>query len=253
MAMLTAVLTHLAAPVVEGQLAYMRAVAPESRFVVGHGGKRSDFAGLRDPGALFIADPSLRGPHFEKSLNATMIALYEAHVRDDPSIDLVYLIEYDHLLLSPDFESRLRALAEQTGAGLLAKWASRRNDSNWPHHLAMRDDAELNGLIDAISVREDKQARFGCLGNGLLIRRDAFEAYCTVAGLPERYVELMIPTVVHHLGYDVVDFDAVSDLYLDVRWLPEFDVEAAAAAKRAGRLFVHPFKELGSLDAVLRA
>jgi hypothetical protein len=248
--MLTAVLTHLPARVVEAQLAYMRAVAPDSRFVVCHGGKRSDFDGLSDAGALFIEDPSLRGPHFDKSLNETMIALFEAHVRDDPSVDLVYLIEYDHLLLSPDFEPRLRALAEATGAGLLAKWASERNDSNWPHHLLTRDDATLNGFIDAISVREDKTARFGCLGNGLLLTRDAFAAYCTVDGLPERYVELMIPTVVHHLGFDVVDADAVSDLYLDVRWLPEFDIEAALAAKRAGRLFVHPFKDLGSLDAL---
>jgi hypothetical protein len=59
-----------------------------------------------------------------------------------------------------------------------------------------------------------------------------------------------VPTALHHLGFDVVDVDAVSDLYAAVRWLPEFGVDEAAAARRAGRAFVHPFKRIEELGAL---
>ena len=251
MAVLTAVLTHLPARLVEEQLAYLHALAPGERFVICHGGRRSDFDDLggRDD-AIFIDDPSLRGPHFDKSVNDTLRALHAAYVRDDPEVDHVYVVEYDHTILRPDFAASLTQLAETTGAGLLAKWASPRNDTNWPHYLAARDDATLNAWIDRVSRREDKALRLGCLGTGLFFRRDAFDAFCTAADAPDGYVELFVPTAIHHLGYDVVDVDAISDLYLDVRWLPEYDAGEVRELKRSGRTFVHPFKDLAALGTL---
>lgn len=250
MGVLTAVLTHLDARRVEKQLAWLRALAPGSRFVVCHGGKRADFDDLDDDGALFIDDPSLRGPHFDQSLNVTLRALYDAHVRDDPSVDRVYTVEYDHLILRADFGDTLAALADSSGAGLLAKWASPRNDSNWPHHVRTRHDERLNGFIAGISRREDAAVRFGCLGSGLFFTREALAAFCSIPDPPAAYFELFIPTVIHHLGFEVVDVDAISDVYMDVRWLPEFDVEEARAARLKGRSFIHPFKQIGALDPV---
>src|SRR2546430_16126542 len=250
MAMLTAILTHLDARLVEKQLAYLRAIAPEARFVICHGGKRADFDALDEPGALFIDDPSLRGPHFHQSLNGTLRAVYENCVRDDETIELVYVVEYDHLILRGDFERTLTDLAERTGAGLLAKWGSPRNDTNWSHYLRARNDAELDAFIAGISRRDDPGVRFGCLGTGLLFRRDAFSAFCTLDDPPSRYFELFVPTVVHHLGFDIVDVDAVADLYLAIRWLPEFDLQGALAEKRAGRTFAHPFKQIEAVDAL---
>jgi hypothetical protein len=247
---LTAVLTHLPARLVERQLGYLRRVAPGGRFVACHGGKSSDFDGLTSDDAIFVDDPSLRGPHFQKSLNDTLRGLYTAYVRDDPSVDHVYVIEYDHLILQPDFADKLAALAERTGAGLLAKWASPRNDTNWPHYLAARDDRALNAFVDRVSRREDRSLRLGCLGTGLFFRRDAFEAFCTAEDAPPAYVELFVPTAVHHLGYEVVDVDAVSDLYVDVRWVPEYDLDEVRRAARAGRTFVHPFKDLDALTGL---
>jgi hypothetical protein len=253
MEMLTAILTHLDARLVESQLSYLRTIAPDARFVVCHGGKRSDFDALAEPSALFIADPSLRGPHFEKSLNGTLRALYETCVRDDKTIELVYVIEYDQIILRGDFERTLTELADRTGAGLLAKWAGPRNDTNWSHYLRARNDAELDVFIEHVSHRDDPGMRLGCLGTGLLFRRDALAAFCTLEDQPSRYCELFVPTVVHHLGFDVVDVDAVADAYMAVRWKPEFDIGGAAAEKVAGRTFVHPFKQLDALEAIRNA
>jgi hypothetical protein len=252
LAVLTAVLTHLEPQLVEKQLAYLRAMSPASRFVICHGGERRHFEALEAEEALFIDDSSLRGPHFDKSINETLLALYESYVRDDANVELIYVIEYDHLILSADFEALLTGLAQRSSAGLFAKNAIPRNDTNWPHFLRRRHDERLNRFITGISCRGDVERRWGCLGTGMLLRREALQAFCSI-GAPPRYVELLVPTVVYHLGFDVADVDALGDLYASVRWSPSYALEQALACKRAGRAFVHPFKDLGSLETVRAA
>ena len=249
-ALLTVLLTHLDRARVESQLAHMRATAPGARFAAVHGGRRSDFDGLDPSEALFVEDPSLRGPHFDKSLNDTLRAIHATWVRDDPETDLVYLVEYDHIILRADFEQALREVVARTGAGLVAKNATPRNDTNWSHFLKVRHDERLNRYIADITSRDDPLVRWGCLGTGLLLTREALAAFCALEEPPPYYVEMFVPTVIHHLGFRVVDMDAVSDLYADVRWLPEFGLDEARAARQNGRHFVHPFKRLGELDAL---
>jgi hypothetical protein len=253
MAILTAIMTHLDPSLVERQLAYLRSLSPGSRFVICHGGARADFAALTGENALYIDDPSLRGPHFDKSINHVLDAVYKSYVRDDPDVDLVYLIEYDHLILRGDFERKLAAMAEQSPAGLFAKHASARNDTNWSHYLKFRHSERLNRYITGISTRDDSDRRWGCLGTGMLVRREALAAFCALPDVPSYYVELFIPTVLYHLGFDIADVDALSDLYTTVRWLPEYSVDEAIAEKRAGRTFLHPFKQLDALAAVREA
>jgi hypothetical protein len=253
MALLTLILTHLEAPLVEAQLKYLEQVAPESRFAVCHGGERAEFDRLSSGSAVFIDDPSLRGPHFEKSINETLRVADEAFVRPDDAIDLIYLIEYDHLILSGDFERRLRDLAEASPAGLFAKAATRRNDSNWPQYLHIQGDARLNGFISTISRRPDPEARWGCLGTGILLRREAWDAFCAIPDPPPYYIEMFLPTVLYHLGFDILNIDAVSDFYRDVRWLPEFSLSDVLAAREGGRALVHPFKTLEGLERIGQA
>jgi hypothetical protein len=253
MAVLTAILTHLEDGLVRRQLDYLHAVAPDARFVICFGGERSQFDRLAVPEALFVDEPSLRGPPRDRSHTTVLTSLYEQRVRDDPDVEYAYFIEFDHLILRTDFEQRLVALAERTGAGLLGKSASPRNDTNWPHFLRYRDDKRLNHFFDDISCREDRGSRFGCLGNGMLFRRDALDAFCSIHEHPNACVEMFVPTLVHHLGFEVVDVDQYSDLYAAVSWRPEYGLEEAIAAKRAGRTFVHPFKRIDALEAIRSA
>jgi hypothetical protein len=252
-AVLTAVLSHLDAASVHKQLAYLRALAPGSRFLVCHGGRREDFDAIGDPDAVFIEDPTLRAHQWTNSYNTTFRTIWEARVRDDPEVEHVLLVEYDHLILRPDFEATFEQLAARTGAGLLAKNAGRRNDTNWFHHVRLRDDPGLQRYVEEISRRDDPTARYGMLGTGLFLSRDALAAFCALEDPPDHYLEVFIPTVLHHLGFDVVDVDAVADLYVDVRWVPPYTVEEAIAAKLAGRTFMHPFKATDALQAVLAA
>ena len=241
---LTAVISHLPADPIRDQLSYLEALAPEARFVLCYGGPREEFERLGVEGALFIEDPALRGTSTKRqSYNAILSAVYRGYVEPDESVELVYFIEYDQMVLRGDFEQTLGELIGQTGADLLAKSASPRNDTNWPHHLASRDDDHLNAFFREISVRDDPGIRWGCLGSGMLLRREALAAFCSVlAGAPHAYLELFIPTVVHHLGFRVADVDAVSDAYWAMRWQPSYSLEEVIAAKRTGLSFLHPFK-----------
>jgi hypothetical protein len=250
MAILTAVLTHLDPQRAARQLAYLRALAPEARFVLCHGGSRTDFEQLAVEDALFIEDPSLRGPNKEQSYNEVLTAVYQSCVRDDPAIELIYFIEYDQLILRADFEEELLALAQRSPAGLFAKHASPRMDTNWPHSVRYRNDERLMRFLAGISRREDRGQLWGCLGSGLLFLREALRDFSSVTDAPHAYLEMFIPTVVHHLGFEVANVDALGDLYADVRWQPSYGVEEAIAAKRAGRAFVHPFTEIDALDRV---
>ncbi|HKP88911.1 MAG TPA: hypothetical protein VJT75_02945 [Thermoleophilaceae bacterium] len=253
MALLTALITHQSAEQVARQLAYLESLAPGSAVFVCYGGERAEFDRLDGDRALFVDDPWWQTSNREQSYVGLLGALHERAVRDDPSIDLVLLLEYDQLVLSGDFEARLADVAERSGAGLVGKWAGPRNDTNWPHHIRFRDDARFNGYVERITRRDDAGARLGCLGAGMLIRRDALTAYCEAAEEPHVYGELHVPTVIWHLGFEVADFDAHGDLYGAVRWRPEYAVAEAIAHKRAGGAFVHPFKALDHLDWVRSA
>jgi hypothetical protein len=249
-AILTAIITHLGAHRVRRQLAYLEALSPASRFVICHGGARADFDELAMDDAVFIEDPSLRGTSREQSYAEVINKVYERFVRDAPTVDLVYFIEYDHLILAADFEDRLAALAAGSDAGLFAKYASPRNDTNWPHFTRARHDESLNRFFAEVSRRDDPAIRWGCLGSGMLLRREALGALAVVSDPPHGYLEMMVPTLTYHLGFDVGDVDSVSDLYRAIRWKPVYSVDEAVAEKRAGRAFVHPFKNVDALERV---
>ncbi len=241
---LTVLISHLPADRVRDQLSYLEALAPGARFVLCYGGPRDEFKCLGSEGALFIEDPALRGASTKRqSYNAILAGVYRAFVESDETVELIYFIEYDQLILRGDYEQMLTELIGQTGADLLAKSASPRNDTNWPHHLASRDDQALDAFFRGISGRDDPGTRFGCLGSGMLLRRKALSAFCSVLDdAPHAYLELFIPTVVHHLGFEVVDVDGVSDAYQAMRWQPSYAPEEVAGARRAGLSFLHPFK-----------
>jgi hypothetical protein len=200
-----------------------------------------------------VDDPTLSGPNRDQSYNQLLRDVYEHHVRADPAVELVYLIEYDHAILSGRFEDELLRLAEGSPAGLFAKHASRRNQTNWVHYTRYRKDAALNRFLASISRREDPAERWGCLGSGMLFRRAALEEFSALDGAPDAYLEMFIPTVIHHLGFEVANVDAFGDLYADVRWRPAYGFDEVVAAKRAGRVFVHPFTEVDALDRVAQA
>jgi hypothetical protein len=248
---LTVVLTHVDAEQVDDRMRLLRAVAPEARFVVCHAGARHDFAQVRWDEKVFVDDPTLRGPaqHLQ-SLTQVFETAWREYVAGDPRIDSLYLIEYDHLILDGTFEDRLRRLALDTRADLLGKRCVDLTATNVAHYVRFRRDPRLLRHLARVSVREDRERLFGCLGDGVWLTRRALDAYVDVGEHPPCYCEVYVPTLLHHLGFRVVDVDAHSDLYHDVRWQPDRSAAEVLELARAGAVFVHPAKDQAVIAAL---
>jgi hypothetical protein len=126
---------------------------------------------------------------------------------------------------------------------MMGKNCVQRNATNWHHYTRFRRDQELLSHLRRVTVRQDPTAMFGTLGTGMWLTRGAVESYVAVPDHPRCYGELYVPTLLHHLGHEVVDIDAHSQLYDAVRWRPDFGDEAVAQLQRDGATFVHPVKD----------
>ena len=253
MTMVTAILTHLPADDVHERLSFTRRLAPEARFVIVHTGTGREFARIEGVEKVQIDDPTLRGPvQYLQSLTTTLEALWTDVIEPDPQVDSLYLIEYDHLILRADFEDRLARLAAQTGADLMGKNCADRTATNDEHYIRFRRDRTLLDHLARLSVRDDPTRLYGCLGDGIWFSRRAVQAYVEVDEHPPCYCETYVPTVLFHLGMEVVDIDAHSDLYHGVRWTPVFDNREALDRCRAGAVFLHPVKDLRTLRILER-
>lgn len=225
--MITLLLTHLDAAGVAASLAQFPDDA--ARVVVCHGGRRADFEQVEHEHKLFVDDPSLRGP-IEQQSYAAVLKAASAQTGD---ADLIYLVEYDHIVLRPDYERALRRLAEHSRADFLGKNCSRRDDTNWPHSLRARRDPRMRRYGEL----------WGCLGTGMLFTRDALRAVADAPEVPG-YLELAIPTLLRAEGLRLDDVDRFSDLYAHVNAPPEKDLAALRAARSQGHFFFHPFKRV---------
>lgn len=250
---LTAVITHLEVDRVRVGIDLLAVVAPDARFVVCYAGEPAQFERLDLDDKVFIEDPTLksRGPHLQ-SMTAVFNATWSAYFAEDDHWDALYVIEYDHLVLDGDFERHLTTLAEQTQADLLGKNCVDCTATNHEHYIRFRRDLRLLDHLRRLSVREDPTRLFSCLGNGIWLSRQALEAYVAVPHHPPCYLEVYVPTLLHHLGFRVVNIDAHSDLYRDVRWLPPFEVAEVMARLEDGAAFMHPVKDQRAVDAVMR-
>jgi hypothetical protein len=240
---LTVVLSHVDAEHADELMGLFGAVAPDARFVLCHGGARSAFERIKWAERFFVEDPTLRGPaqHLQ-SLNQVFEIAWREYFASDTDLDALYLIEYDHLILDGTFEERLRELARDTHADLLGKTCIDATATNLAHYVRFRRDGRLLAHLAGLSVRDDRERLFSCLGDGIWLSRRALEAYVNVCAHPPCYCEIYVPTLVHHLGFRVIDVDAHSDLYRDVAWQPERSVPEVLELAREGSVFVHPAK-----------
>lgn len=250
-ALLTVLITHLPAEAVEANVRHLERVAPGARVLVCHGGRREDFEQITRPHKLFVEDPDLRAPPITiQSYNEIVRRVWEEGVRDEPAIEAVYILEYDQVVLRSDYERVVLGVLALTGADFVGKNCVDRTRTNWVHYLRFREDPGLLAFLRRISVRDDHERMFGCLGTGLLMRRAVVSALATMEHYRPAYNELYLPTVVHHLGFRVDDISRVTDLYAHVRWLPAYELTEALRLQAAGAVFVHPFKDWRALPVL---
>jgi hypothetical protein len=237
-------LTHRPAQEVAAYLDDFERVLPGRNIVVCYGGTRDEFDGFADlSNALFVDDPDLRR-RAGQSYTRVLKFVYERLVEPNPSYKFVHLMEYDHVVLSPQYEAELLEIMSGERVGLLAQNCTDHTMVNWCHGIDVLDDLELEGRLREISVRDqDVLSMWGGLGNGMTIGRKALEEFCRRAGDLSRFMEVYVPTVIYHLGYRVVGAPEAATLFDHVRFGPPYEREEAMRRARDGALALHPVKE----------
>ena len=246
------VLTHLPPDEVGRHLDALGRALPGRRFAVCYGGPADAFDALDVPAKAFLDDPSLRGPIGEQSYVQLLRTAYDAFVAPDPSVETVHLLEYDHAIVDERYEREIRRVLDRTGADFLGQICVDRTYTNWWHSVRLVDDDELWQFLADITVRDEDELRlFGGIANAVTIGRAALEAFAHLPRQLDRYCEVYVPTVLHHLGFTVGDASEVSTVFDWIRWTPPFDADEIRALPDEV-LAVHPVKDYELLDLVIR-
>ena len=239
---LNLLLTHQTPEAAARVLEWWRDIAPPGNILVAHGGREEDFAGISHPQKVFIGDPRLRSRDHQRekqSHGGVFRAVGDWLARRDYTH--LYYVEFDHLPLVPDLNARQLVRLTEEGADVLAHHLNRIDNTSNPHYLSHAADPDFHPYLEKISVRADRRTVLTAFGSGVFWKREAFMA---LAHHPEEiraYMEIYIPTLVHHLGWRVRDYgDPHNDF---VRALPEKWI-TPENARAAGMWTVHPIKHL---------
>jgi hypothetical protein len=130
---------------------------------------------------------------------------------------------------------------DEQGADMLAHHVNRIDGTSMPHYLYHAADPEFHPYWERISVRSDKKVVLTMFGSGSFWKREVFETIACYPEEVEAYVEVYLPTLVHHLGWRVREYGGAQNAY--VRALPEKWI-TAERARAAGAWTVHPIKTL---------
>ncbi|HUB67182.1 MAG TPA: hypothetical protein VL981_06830 [Candidatus Methylacidiphilales bacterium] len=251
MQFLHVILTHVAPPQVDEFLTFCDRVTPGIPRLLAYGGPSENFSLLAHPAKIFLADESLRGPVIRQCLNE-ILPKVSAYLNSpaSPQCELVHFSEFDHLILCRNYFDKLAEIFRQSGCDLIGKTAGPKTHSNWVHYLRYREDEPLRNYLARISKREDKRALYGMLGNGYTLSRNLVDSIAGLSDLPRVYYELLFPTLAHHLGFEVGDLGAFSDIFCHVRWGPAWKLEEVGNMIKRGAVCCHPFKDLDRLPVV---
>jgi hypothetical protein len=249
---LHAVLTHRAPEDVVAHLAALRRALPGGAFAVCYGGTREAYERIEGERKVFLAEPTLRQRIGKQTYVSVLRDVWTALVAPDPDVAYVHLVEFDHVYAHAGYEDELLRTLDATGADWLGRHCVDRTHTNWWHAMRVLDDDELIAFLGRLAGNpEPSQVRiFGGIANAATVSRRALERFVAVEDHLHRYVELYVPTVMHHLGLRVRDAYRVSRIFDHVRNAPAYEAAEIARFSPGGAFALHPVKDYALLPAV---
>ena len=224
-------------PLLQRWQAYSRA---PSVLLLCYGGTPENFSKITFEPKIFIDDPRLRTRDHqrEKQSYSGLFAGVAAWLEPQPACEYVYVAEFDHWPLVADLDERLIERLKAEDADVMGHELYRRDGTSCPYYLYHLSDARFLPWLKGFSGRTDKGAVFNMFGSGSFWTRAAFLAVARMGEPFPMYLETYLPTVAHHLGFRLRDFQdqnhhisAQGDRY-----------EELEKAKQAGAWTLHPVK-----------
>ncbi len=240
---LNIILTHQDAPSVSRMLDWWSRVVPADSIAVAHGGSAGQFALVEWPRKLHVASGRLRTREHHKemqSYTAIFRAVMDAGLAD--GFATVHLAEYDQIPLQPGLNELQRAHLAREGADVTGYRLRRIDGTNDGHFLTHWRLPEFRRLIEDISVRSDHSVILSMLGFGTFWTFEAFQAVSRIAEPVPLYLEVFLPTVLHHLGFRVRPVPDLPEYASHIA--REFTISDIVKAARKGQWNIHPLKSL---------
>jgi hypothetical protein len=234
-------LTHQAPEETERLIARWRSYcAPPAQLVLAYGGSRDSFGQISYEPKFFLDDPRLRTRDHqrEKQSYGELFRKTAAWLREHPECGFVYLSEYDHWPLARNLGPRLIERLRREKADVLGHEFFRRDRTSCVYYLHHLADPRFLPWLREHSRRRDPEAVFNMLGTGSFWTREAFLAVADCEETIPIYLETYLPTLAHHLGFRVRDFQEQSRF---VRGAGDLGGEIATA-RAAGAWTIHPVK-----------
>lgn len=204
MKILHVLLAHQPDAQVQAILKTWRRVLPRAEILLLYGGPKALFERVEFAPKKWVEDAWLRTVRHppEKQSYRGLFPPVAAYLRQGPWSH-VALWEGDHFPLVGDVEARLLARAAQQHADVLGYGLRRIDQTNDPHLLFHRNEPEFERYFRRISRRDDPSVILSFLGTGSFWTREAWQAMHQAPPGPRVYLEIDLPTTIHHLGFRV--------------------------------------------------
>lgn len=200
-------LTHEAPEAVSRMCSHWRDHDPDQQLIVAYGGSVRDFERLEAGHSVFIHDPELRTrdhPRERQSYLGVFSAV--APMVERLGVSHVHLAEYDEIPLVRGLNSLLLESLKREDADVAGHRLNRVDDTGHPHFTYHLHDPAFMNYWRSMSRRDDPEVVLSMLGCGSFWKSEAFVAVSKLKPPVRIYLELMLPTAAHHLGFRVRPF-----------------------------------------------
>jgi len=236
----TVLLTHESPDAVSRMCGHWLEHDPDQVLIVAYGGSAKNFSRLGIEHAVFIQDPELRTrdhPRERQSYLGVFAAV--APVVEMLGVGHVHLAEYDEIPLVKGLNSLLLESLKREDADVVGHRLNRVDGTGHPHFTFHRHYPAFMNYWRSMSRRDDPEVVLSMLGCGSFWKTEAFVAVSKLVPPLRIYLELMLPTAAHHLGFRVRPFPD-QDRFMAPE-VPKSREDFEPFAK-AGAWSIHPVK-----------
>lgn len=236
----TVLLTHEPPAAVTRMVAHWLDHDPRQEIIVAHGGSEEHFSKLQVDHAVYVNDPELRTRDHPRERQSYLgVFTAAAPLVEKLGVSHVHLAEYDEIPLVPCLNSHLLEVLSREGADVAGHRLNQIEGTGHPHLTYHRHDPAFMDYWDFISIRDDRRVVLSMLGCGSFWKAEAFLAVAKLRPPIRIYLELMLPTAAHHLGFRVRPFPD-QDRFMAPE-IPKHP-EEFEAFRSQGALRIHPVK-----------
>ena len=242
---LNLILSHEPAGAVARMLAHWTTCVPPDSLLLAYGGSESEFPAIDHKPKFLVEDKRLRTKDHQRefqSYTRLFRAAAEFLKTDGSGFQYLHFAEYDHIPLVSDLNERQIERLLEEDADVLGYHVHRIDRTNSPHFLYHAGDERFASFWSKISVRSDTSVILSMFGSGSFWKKEAFLRMTEFDEPFPIYLEIYLPTVVHHLGFRVRDFRQQDQF---VRAFPDA-LQRMEEARRQGAWTLHPVKRLWS-------